>query len=55
MSEQRNDKTMTANDVFWLVVVAFTFLIVTSWMDSCHANWQYRDLRDRLERLEQRP
>lgn len=53
MSE-RQDKPMTANDIFYLVLVASVFLFVVAMSNSCLSSWQYRDLRNRLERMEQR-
>lgn len=54
MGEQRESEPISTNDVFYVVVVAFVLLFLVSMADSCHAGWRYRDLRDRLERLEQR-
>lgn len=54
MSEQRNDNPMTAGDVFFLVACVGILLLLLSAIDSCKARSRYLDLRDRLERLEQR-
>lgn len=49
-----NDKPMTSDDVFWLVILVFIILFLAQTADSCHAGWRYRDLRDRIQRLEER-
>lgn len=53
MSE--NGERFTTKDVFYLVIMTFVFMFLTTLADSCHASFRYRDLRDRLQRLEQRP
>lgn len=50
-----NNSDPSVKDVFYLVVAVFALMFISMTLDSCHASWRYRDLRDRLQRLEQRP
>jgi len=47
-------ESMTADDVFGLVIMVAIILIAFSLMDACRARERYLDLRDRLERIEQK-
>jgi hypothetical protein len=54
MSEQRNDdKPATRADLAIVVAVLGVILLLLSISDSCRVNMHYRDLRERLERIEQ--
>jgi hypothetical protein len=48
------EKELTASDVFYLVLLCFVLVFLTNIGDSCVSQFRYRDLRDRLERLEKR-
>lgn len=52
--EQKNEKPLTVRDLLCLVLIALAVLYVTRVADNWRAESRYRDLRDRLERLEQR-
>lgn len=49
MSEK---KQPTTGDVFYLLIVVFVLLFIGSMLDSCVARYRYKDLRERLERIE---
>lgn len=55
MSERDNgDRPATVGDLAVTVAVLFVIMTLISFSDSCQARWRYLDLRDRLERIEQR-
>jgi hypothetical protein len=54
MSDKNDDKPATQGDLALSAVILAMLIILLSITDGCNASWRYRDLRDRLERLERR-
>lgn len=54
MSDNGDNKPAMQDDVITAVVILMVLMTFFSMADSCTSHRHYLDLRDRLERLEQR-